>query len=139
MICGASVHGTEEELAHTREALRAALADAPDAYWRYQAASMAWITTPITAALRDRAPLELPATLACGAFSPAVGTQESARRFQGLVPGAAVARIPASKLWWFEEGKEPCEAVAALFDEFLGRRLASISSSWPSTPFSTPL
>ena len=75
-------------------------------------------------ALRDRAPLEgLPAVLACGAFSAAVGIQESSRRFQRLLPGSTLTYIPKSKQWWFVEGKEPCEVVVALLHELVTNRI----------------
>jgi len=121
IFCGPMVHGSDEDQARARQLLLEACADAPEDFWSYCAAQHLWSLGPKTEVLRERAPLEdLPAVLACGAFSPAVACQESARRFQQqFLPGSTLAFIPASKVWWFVEGADPTEAVTALLDELL--------------------
>ncbi len=114
---------TDEDAASSREIYFQAMRGAVESYWSIQANTLVhYWQTAITDALRDLAPLEgLRGALACGAFSPAVAVQESSRRFQRLLPGSTLTYIPKSKVWWFVEGKEPCEAVAALLHEVVAR------------------
>ena len=98
-----------------------ALTEAPAEYWAFRVHLFGWMSRPegpaVTEALRHRAPLALPAVVACGAHAPSVMVQESTRRLARLLPGSTMTYIPDSGTGWMLEGVSQTEAVGALVSD----------------------